>query len=60
MLQTLDGAKRYVDAFRAPLQGLTLMKSQQVHALRACSLVAILPSEERTPPLEASRRTSPV
>ena len=25
------------------------MKSQQVHALRACSLVAILPSEERTP-----------
>ena len=26
------------------------MKSQQVHALRACSLVAIPPSEERTPP----------
>ena len=46
----LDGAKRYVDAFRAPLQGLTLMKSQQVHALRACSLVAIPPSEMRTPP----------
>ena len=45
----LDRAKRYVDAFRAPLQGLTLMKSQQVHALRACSLVAIPPSEERTP-----------
>ena len=40
----------YVDAFRAPLQGLTLMKSQQVHALRACSLVAIPPSEERMPP----------
>ena len=46
----LDGAKRYVNAFRAPLQGLTLMKSQQVHVLRACSLVAISPSEERTPP----------
>ena len=46
----LDGAKRYVDAFRAPLQGLTLMKSQQVYALRACSLVAIPLSEERTPP----------
>ena len=46
----LDGVKRYVDAFRAPLQGLTLMKSQQVHALKACSLVAILPSEERMPP----------
>ena len=46
----LDGAKRYVDAFRAPLQGLTLMKSQQVHALRACSLVAIPLSEVRKPP----------
>ena len=46
----LDGAKRYIDAFRAPLQGLTLMKLQQVHALRACSLVVIPPSEERTPP----------
>ena len=27
------------------------LKAQQVHALRACSLVAILPSEERMPPL---------
>ena len=26
------------------------MKAQQVHTLRACSLVAIPPSEERTPP----------
>ena len=26
------------------------MKVEQVHALRACSLVAIPPSEERTPP----------
>ena len=42
--------KRYVDAFRAPLQGLTNLKAQQVHAMRACSLVAIPPSEERTPP----------
>ena len=50
VLQTLDGVKRYVDAFRAPLQGLTLIKLQQVHALRACSLVAIPLSEERTPP----------
>ena len=39
-----------MDAFRAPLQGLTMMKSQQVHALRACSLVVIPPSEERMPP----------
>ena len=50
VLQTLDRAKRYVYAFRAPLQGLTLMKAQQVHTLRACSLVAIPLSEERTPP----------
>ena len=49
-LQVLDVAKRYVDAFRAPLQGLTHMQNKQVHALRACSLVAIPPSEERTPP----------
>ena len=50
ILQSLDGAKHYVDAFRAPLQGLTMMKAQQVHTLRACSLVVIPPSEERTPP----------
>ena len=49
-LQSLKGAKRYVDSFRAPLQGLTRMKTQQVHALRACSLVVIPLSEERTPP----------
>ena len=49
VLQTLNGVKRYADAFRAPLQGLTMMKSQQVHALRACSLVAIPPSDERMP-----------
>ena len=49
-IQSLDAVKRYVNAFRAPLQGLTHMKVQQVHALRACSLVAIPPSEERTPP----------
>ena len=28
-----------------------MTKAQQVHSLRACCLVAILPSEERTPPL---------
>ena len=38
-----------MDTFRAPLQGLTNLKAQQVHTLRACSLVAIPPSEERTP-----------
>ena len=50
-LQLLNAAKCYVDAFRAPLQGLMNLKAQQVYALRACSLVAIPPSEERRPPL---------
>ena len=39
-----------MDAFQAPLQGLTKLKAQQVHALGACSLVVIPPSAERTPP----------
>ena len=50
ILEMLDGAKRYIDAFRAPLQELNNLKSEQVHALRACSLLAIPPSTERTPP----------
>ena len=50
-LQSLDAVKRYVDAFRAPLQELTHVKVEQVHALRACSLVAIPLSEDRMPPL---------
>ena len=49
-LQLLNAAKHYVDAFRAPLQGLMNLKAQQVHALRACFLVAVPPSEERRPP----------
>ena len=32
------------------MQGLTHMQDRQVHALRACSLVAIPPPEQRTPP----------
>ena len=49
ILEMLNGAKRYVDAFRAPLQGLNKLKAEQVHALRACLLVAIPPSKERMP-----------
>ena len=49
ILEMLDGAKRYVNAFRAPLQ-LNNLKSEQVHALRACSVLAIPPLMERTPP----------
>ena len=51
ILQSLDAARCCVDAFGAPLWGLTNLKAQQVHTLRTCSLVAIPPSEERTSPL---------
>ena len=51
ILETLDGVKRYINAFRAPLQEINNLKSEQVHALRACSVLAIQPSMERTPPL---------
>ena len=41
-LERRTGARRYVGAFRAPFQDLRLAPSQE-HALRVCSLLAILP-----------------
>ena len=41
-LERQTGARRYVGAFRAPFQDLRLTPSQE-HALRVCSLLAILP-----------------
>ena len=49
-LETLEGARRYISAFRAPLQELSMMSLVQIHTLRACSLLVIPPSEERVPP----------
>ena len=49
-LETLEGARRYISAFRAPLQELNNLNSHQVQALRACSVLAIPPPTERTPP----------
>ena len=46
-LETLEGMRRYISAFRAPLQELSLV---QIHTLRACSLLVIPPSKERVPP----------
>ena len=43
----MEGAKRYISAFRAPLQELSLA---QIHVLRACSLLVIPPPKERVPP----------
>ena len=41
-LERLNGARRYIGAFRDPFQDLRLTSSQE-HALRACSLLAIPP-----------------
>ena len=49
-LETLEGARRYINAFRAPLQELINLNSNQVHALRACSVLVIPPPTERMPP----------
>ena len=49
-LETLEGTRRYISAFQAPLQELNMMSPAQIHTLRACSLLVIPPSEERVPP----------
>ena len=46
-LETMEDARRYISAFRAPLQELSLA---QIHTLRACSLLVIPPPKERVPP----------
>ena len=47
-LEKMEGARRYISAFQAPLQELS---PAQVHALRACSLLVIPPPKEGGPPL---------
>ena len=46
-LEKMEGARRYISAFLAPLQELSLA---QVHALRACFLLVIPPPKEGGPP----------
>ena len=46
-LETMEGTRRYISAFRAPLQECSLA---QIHTLRACSLLVIPPPKERVPP----------
>ena len=46
-LEKMEGARRYISAFRAPLQELS---PAQVHALRACFLLVIPPPKEGGPP----------
>ena len=49
-LETLEGAKRYINAFQASLQELNNLNSNQVHALQACSILVIPPPMEGMPP----------
>ena len=42
----MEGTRRYISAFQAPLQELS---PAQIHALRACSLLVIPPPKERVP-----------
>ena len=49
VLESLEDARRYISAFRAPLQELSALSLAQIHTLRACSLLAIPPPERRTP-----------
>ena len=46
-LEKMEGARRYISAFQAPLQELS---PAQVHALRACSLLVMPPPKEGGPP----------
>ena len=45
-LESLEGVRRYISTFQAPLQELSLV---QIHTLRACSLLAIPPPPESMP-----------
>ena len=49
ILETLEGVRGYISAFRAPLQELSALSPVQIHTLRACSLLAIPPPPERMP-----------
>ena len=48
-LESLEGARRYISAFRAPLQELSAMSLAQIHTLRACSFLVISPPPDRMP-----------
>ena len=49
-LESLEGVRRYISAFRVPLHELSALSPVQINTLRACSLLAIPPPPERVPP----------
>ena len=46
----MEGTRRYIGAFQAPLQELCTLSPVQIHTLRACSLLVIPPPPDRVPP----------
>ena len=42
-IQSREGTGRYINAFRAPFQGLPPLSHQDVYVLQACSLLVIPP-----------------
>ena len=50
ILESMEGARRYISAFQAPLQELSTLSPVQIYTLRACSLLVIPPPPERVPP----------
>ena len=50
VLKSQEGARRYINAFRAPFQELPSLSPQQVYTLRVCSLLVIPPPIGRTVP----------
>ena len=46
----MEGARRSISAFQAPLQELSTLSLAQIPTLRACSLLVIPPLPERMPP----------
>ena len=50
VLETLEGGRRYISTFQAPLQELSALSLVQINTLWACSLLVIPPPPERMPP----------
>ena len=50
ILKSEEGARRYINAFRAPFQELPSLSSQQMNTLWVCSLLVIPPPVGRTVP----------
>ena len=50
ILKSLEGVRRYINAFQAPFQELPSLSPQEMYTLRVCSLLVIPPLLGRTVP----------